>query len=132
MTLYGNLVLHDPVGEKWERKKKVGSIPLLPSRAPSNHPCGLCLIYQCFHTKIKKKKKDILSLKDKGLTNTYKVLISTQSLATNPLLLCLLCIKKYQISISCSVYICGTAIRNLFQKKKKKNLYYSLFRFFHT
>ena len=51
------------------------------------------------------KRKDKLSLKDKGLTNTYKVLISTQSPATNPLLLCLLCIKENSKSVSVAVFI---------------------------
>ena len=41
IIITGNLVLHDPVGEKWERKKKSGKHPTFAIQSPVQPPLRL-------------------------------------------------------------------------------------------
>ena len=63
----GNLVLHDPVGEKWDRKKKSEKHPTFAVLSPVQPPLRLVFdILMVSYQNEEEEKTDQLSLKDKG------------------------------------------------------------------
>ena len=56
MQFHGNLVLHDPVGEKWERKKKSGKHPTFAIPSPVQPPLRLMFDISMFSYQNEEKK----------------------------------------------------------------------------